>query len=1051
MMSLQAPPLMSPGSRLICVLFICLTAVSLTAQERQQAAFSVHLDEEKPFRAAEAGFEISRNDLLSGVRFQSNLELQNGTDFGMTDGLGEEPEQEHRVFAKANQKKDPWVVEFADLRIQRLDEIRVFSWNRDTRARQDYDLVLSSDGGSTWQPVVNGVTTKANGALTVTRLVAPFDAVTNLRFTFREVRNNTHSAILEIDALGEKIPDPTVESVLAALEEPLDFKKHVSPIFDRYCLQCHEGDDPNGDMDIGGLDPDVVHGADTLRWHAMLDALNRGEMPPSDMSQPKNEERLLLVGWLTQELEKAAEHKRGEIVSLPRSLTKTQYRNTLNDLLGLDLDFGAELPDEGVSAEGFQNNAEVLTVSALQTEYYMKIAREALGKAIMLDEVPEIQHFRVDFGENINPDINPNNERVVLGFRDEPQRPVDYRYQELRLEKPFDYHLHRRRTNYIFDEGWAGNGKAPGEKEFHDIFHSVMVDLRNGGGKFELLDSGFRLEPVNAYVAGKTTAPTLKVVIREFPREGNFAIRVRASLAPGAPKDLADEAMPLIHGYLGTRRDDAETFDLAGEPLRMTKRDGIQEFQFVDRLEKMPLPTWEPESRNFLSNLAHVGTFNVIPEELNQGQRVIVHSMAFEAPYFEEYPPKSHQRIFVSEEPREILERFLTRAWRRPPTDDELTLMLGFQKEIRETDHPDSFEASILETLVIALTSPQFLYIHEPVPDDEPRPLTDYELASRLSYFLWNTMPDDELLRLASRGELRGQLDSQIDRMLADERSWGFVRNFVDQWLDVSRMDRVVVQRRRNWTPEVAKDAKLETIHFFAELLRSNGSVLELIDSDWVMTNQNLAQFYRDLEDAEIEGDDFRRVSLPDNHRRGGVLTHASILTGHSSGVDSHPVKRGVWLTKRVLATPPPPAPPGVPPLDEEDPELQKLSIRKQLELHRDNAACSNCHQRIDPWGVAMEEFDTIGMYRRRDATAVLPNGDTIAGMEGLKVWLLENRKRDVTRSVVRHLTAWALGRSLSFADNSLIDEMVNEVEADEYRIQSAILAIVQNELFLNR
>ena len=199
----------------IITLFICLTTANLIAQEQepQQAAVSVHLDEVQPFRAAEAGFEISRNDLLSGVRAQSNLKLQNGTDFGMTDGLGgDEPKGAHLVFARANQKDDPWVVEFSNLRILRLDEIRVFSCNRDARSRQNYDLALSSDGGSTWQPVATGVTAKKSGALAVTRVVAPFDAVTNLRFTFRQMRNNTHSAILEIDALGEKQPDPTVKS-----------------------------------------------------------------------------------------------------------------------------------------------------------------------------------------------------------------------------------------------------------------------------------------------------------------------------------------------------------------------------------------------------------------------------------------------------------------------------------------------------------------------------------------------------------------------------------------------------------------------------------------------------------------------------------------------------------------------------------------------------------------------------------------------------------------------------------------------------------------------
>lgn len=221
---LNQPDFVRLRSRL--VIFICLTAANLIAQESQpQAAVSVHLDEEQPFRAAEAGFEISGNDLLSGGPCKSNLKLGQGSDFGMTDGLGGEPTNGHRVFAGANEQGDPWVIEFSDLRIQRLDEIRVFSWNRDSRARQDYDVAFSSDGGSTWQAVPTGVTAKKDGALAVTRVVAPFDAVTDLRFTFRQVRNNTHSAFLEIDALGENIPPTAEELRRAAMPELFEVKQ----------------------------------------------------------------------------------------------------------------------------------------------------------------------------------------------------------------------------------------------------------------------------------------------------------------------------------------------------------------------------------------------------------------------------------------------------------------------------------------------------------------------------------------------------------------------------------------------------------------------------------------------------------------------------------------------------------------------------------------------------------------------------------------------------------------------------------------------------------
>ena len=275
------------------VIFICLTAANLIAQEsKPQASVSVHLDEQEPFRAAEAGFEISRNDLLSGVRFQSNLKLQSGTDFGLTDGSGG-----HRIFAAANEQGDPWVVEYSDLRIQQLEEIRVFSWNRDTRARQDYDVAVSSDGGSTWQLVATGVTAKKSGALAVTRGSRHSTRSPIYCFTFRQVHNKTHSAILEIDALGEKIPVPTIEEprsegkkfskyldpkALAVPDGPpkanlTAFQHEIKPLLEASCVKCHGPDKQKGKFRVDTLDPDMINGEDGAWWVEVTDTISQAK------------------------------------------------------------------------------------------------------------------------------------------------------------------------------------------------------------------------------------------------------------------------------------------------------------------------------------------------------------------------------------------------------------------------------------------------------------------------------------------------------------------------------------------------------------------------------------------------------------------------------------------------------------------------------------------------------------------------------------------------------------------------------------------------------
>jgi hypothetical protein len=835
------------------------------------------------------------------------------------------------------------------------------------------------------------------------------------------------------------------------------FVNQIQPIFRAYCVDCHSGDDPEGDMQIVDLNPDFINGNDVQRWHAMLDALNRGEMPPEDEKQPSAQQRQVLVDWITAGLSQARKHGRGKIEPIARRLNRQQYNNTLRDLLHLNLDVGSDLPNDAISREGFNNNGEALIMSSLHMEYYMKAARSALNKSIFTEERPTIHHFRVELGQNINPDINPNKERVQLGFAANILKPEDYRYSEPKLDKPFPHVLYQRPTKYTFNEGYNGNSTVKGQRSFDEIFHSVFVDLRRAKGKYTLRDDSIELKPSIARPGAR--APTLKVVIREYPLEGNFVVRVKASRVSKTDGNSSEDAPGLV-AYIGVRRDDGEGFSEVGPPQPVTSTEP-QVYEFHGRFEEMTMPNYEADNDHYLGNLMHVGVYN---EAIAGGytENLKIHAIELEAPYFASWPPKSHSSIFV-ESPnnvvspntsdrkkyaQEIIRNFLTRAYRRPPTKSELELVNSFWSELQQEKNA-TFEDSIKEALVIALSSPQFLYIHEPAT--ESRRLTEYELATRLSYFLWDSMPDTELFELAAASELRNHLPQQVSRMISDPRSKRFASQFAKQWLDVDRMDRTVVYRRSEYTKSLAVSMKQETVEFMLELLQTNESVLRFVDSNFVVINDKLAKLYGI---DEVEGNQFRRVAIAKDSQRGGVLTHASILTGHSSGRDSHPVKRGVWLAKKILGNPPPDPPPGVPPLDEEDPKLTKLPLKQQLEIHRNNDACRNCHKKIDPWGVAFENYDTIGKYRRdksHEATATLPDGEKIDGLRDLKNYILAKRSKDVANSFTKHLASYALGRSLSFADDDAIDKIVDDTSEREYRIQDVIVSLVTSELFLNR
>ena len=402
---------------------------------------------------------------------------------------------------------------------------------------------------------------------------------------------------------------------------------------------------------------------------------------------------------------------------------------------------------------------------------------------------------------------------------------------------------------------------------------------------------------------------------------------------------------------------------------------------------------------------------------------------------------------------REILKRFMTRAWRRPIAEQDIAAYHELFKKYRP-GFP-SFRETIIEVLATVLASPEFLYLVQTEPDTPSPTISDLELANRLSFFLWSSIPDAPLLDLAFAGKLTSPdtLNAQIQRMLADPKSQRFNQHFVRQWLGLEAMDNLVVDPFKfGGYDEAFQETLIAEPHaFFDHILRHNRSIMDFLQSDYLVINEPLARHY-DIPD--VSGQEFRRVPISPGVKRGGLLTTAAVLTMTSTGVDSNPLKRGLWLLEKMLHDPPPPAPPDVPAVDLTDPRILKMTPKERMADHRNQPACHSCHAKIDPWGISLENFDAIGRYRTTindqpvDATAVLYNHKELQGAEGLKNYLMADRQDQFAKAMVHKMSTYALGRPMTFADRGEIEKMATELKKRGNGLQDLVSIVIHSPLF---
>ncbi len=625
------------------------------------------------------------------------------------------------------------------------------------------------------------------------------------------------------------------------------------------------------------------------------------------------------------------------------------------------------------------------------------------------------------------------------------------------------------------------------------------------------VDRGLGADEVGVW-GNRRNTPATGMGLKSFPKIGEFKIRMKASAI--LPNGTTELPLRLVMGYsLG---ENSSTLRIApvGTVRLSNNPDNPKIVEFRGRIENHPVRpprghrgrTLPPSMAITPQNLYDDGTLNDVGPMRNISMpRAVIEWMEFEAPLTEVWPPKNHSQILFESPLREsnpnayvrqVLQRFMDRAYRRRASESEVDRFVNvYQLLSREFT---TIESAMRETLAMVLVSPQFLY--HTVANGNTTSQQD-ELASRLSYFLWGSMPDAELLQLAQSNKLNDPnvIEQQTRRLLRDPKSKNFVRNFTMQWLSLQKMKTVPINRElfprflyyvprgeragteQPYRPTIRDYMIDETVGFIGELIQSNRSMLYVVESDFVFINQPLAAHYGI---DGVEGNHFRAVSIKPNHHLGGLLTHGSVLVGNGTGTAPHPIYRAVWLREAILGDEVAPPPAEVPALSDSAGESAEkaLSIKDLLEKHRQEKSCNSCHARLDPWGIPFERYNAIGKFQpmvpkegtrvsgfnakthqnmsgylaylesintvKVQANSRVPRGPEVNGMSELKAFLLKEHRDAIANNILRRLLAYSIGRKLDYRDRFVVESILEESKLNDFKFQDAIVMICQSETF---
>jgi mono/diheme cytochrome c family protein len=803
------------------------------------------------------------------------------------------------------------------------------------------------------------------------------------------------------------------------------YADQIQPILIDHCFRCHADGAKKGNVAFDQFGSEATLLANREFWWSVLKNVRAGVMPPAGKPAPSAEQVRILADWIKSDVfqNNPSDPDPGRVTI--RRLNRVEYQNTIRDLLGFEFKAEEEFPPDD-TGYGFDTIGDVLTVSPLLLEKYLQAAETIVTAAVPVTpkRMPERKYRGTEFRDR---------EREGGGTADGIALNMKGTFtRTMHADQPGEYQLsldivlmgeaetESARGTFAFKiDDRELSRETLGFKPFQTHHREFTVDLPVGDHRLT-----FDLLPASQEGTGEASKPKAAPDAKTLSKDQAKAPKVADSESKsGVKKDKA------VSKPVDAKAEKPKTSELRVVTLRIQ---GPVDSKFWERT---------PNYERFFTRA--------------------------------EPPPRDaveDRRVYA----RELLSKFAVRAFRRPVADSTIVRLVAIAEGVNRQPGK-RFEEGIARAMVAVLASPRFVFRVEevlPTASRTSHPLVDeFALASRLSYFLWSTMPDDELIRLASRGELRKGLDSQVKRMRADARSEALTRNFVGQWLEVRDVEgfyineRAVLRREgirakdiQNTIMgrELGRAMRRETDMLFSFVLKEDRDVMELVDCDYTFLNSRLAKHYGI---PDVSGNEMRRVSLPKGSPRGGVLAHGSTLVVTSNPSRTSPVKRGKFILDNILGTPPPPPPPDIPALEEakKDFKDREPTTREMMALHRSKAICSSCHSRMDPLGLALENFSALGMWRDKeldqpvDASGQLITGEPFREIRDLKKVLREKHRTDFYRCLTEKLLTYALGRGLDSSDVESVDRIVDRLEREGGHASALLMGVIESAPFQKR
>ena len=787
--------------------------------------------------------------------------------------------------------------------------------------------------------------------------------------------------------------------ILAADEK---FNSTIKPFIKEYCIRCHGVEKQKGDRRYDALQPDFKTEESAVMWRDILDQLLLEEMPPKKPF-PSNEKSKEIIDWISNNFKKLRDEKAvSKNGTVLRRLSHMEYTNALKDLFKIDLpnfDLTRGLTEDNI-LHGFDTDAKQLKATPHLFSKYLEIADRFIDKAL--------------------PTKKPVTKKTAYPAK---------------LIAP-------ARDNYLIRDG---------KKSYLDLTGRTPDASRSYVRNLVSPEDGTYKIRINAQALDRSKNWKLY----RCPKPGTpWVLKVIATSAEYGPVNKPSPAdYDITTLVIEDKRKDYqfEAFLRKGYQLVFYWQNGGGGDPGAFQVQRKHF-----KEVDYIESKKKIGKANTYLKYYH-GPKLRINEIEFDGPYFKQWPLKPVSSIFGVDPPakpdmkyvRMTLFPFASKAWRRPAKEEELQPVYQL---VEKTLAKEGYRA-IAKGMKAILCSPGFLYHYQ-----NKGKLDDFALASRLSFFLWGTSPDHQLLHKALNGKLSDPkvYKLEVARMLKDPRTENFIKHFSYQWLHLKKANEMPPDEkkfRKYYSMNISKEMVSETQEFLKTLLKENLSIYNCLDSDFAVLNETMAKYYGV---KGVSGDKFRKVSLPKNSIRGGLVTQASVLTATSNGVDTSPIVRGVWVLENILGIIPPTPPADVEPLE---PDIRGTkSVKERLRVHREKETCNECHRKIDYLGLSLENFDPIGQWRTHydkrkkvkvDATAQTPKGENIQNVRQLKQFLMK-RKSTFAKGLTSKLVSYGIGREISYRDQNGIDEIVEKLK-DGSGFKDLLNHIVTSQLFLNK